>query len=253
MNGTDHLERALTDLGAHIDAPRDSDIASAVRRRIEASPARRLPMRPWVWTRRTVVFAVVLVLLASSIAVASYLAVRGVRIRVGETPPPAATPTAPVGTALGLGERSTLAAARAELAFPVRVPEALGAPDEVYLGRFVPGYQVTLLYRPRSGLPEARGTKAGLLLFQFAARVDRHAFDKFVAPGQIRNVTVAGAPGIWIEGTHTVAWLDPAGNLMGDTVRLSDNVLLWQLGRVTLRLESALPMQDAIRIAASVR
>lgn len=252
MNDTEHLERALTDLGAHIDLPRESDLASAVRRRIEAAPARRLPIRPWVWTRRSLVFAVAMLLLASSIAVASYLAVRGVRIRVGEPPPPA-TPTAPVGTSLRLGERSSLAAARAEVAFPVRVPEALGAPDEVYLGRFVPGFQVTLLYRPRSGLPEASGTKAGLLLFQFAARVDRHAFDKFVEPGQIRDVTVAGAPGIWIEGTHTVAWLDRAGNLMGDTVRLSDNVLLWQLGRVTLRLESALPMQEAIRIAASVR
>lgn len=252
MKDTEWLERALTDLGARIDLPPETDLASAVRRRIEASPARRFPIRPWVWTRRSLVLAVVLVLLAASIAVASYLAVRGVRIRVGETPP-APTPTAAVGTALRLGERSTLAAARAEVTFPVRVPAALGPPDEVYLGRFVPGYQVTMLYRPRAGLPEAGATKAGLLLFQFSARLDRAGLDKFVAPGQVRDVTVGGAPGVWIQGTHTVAWLNPAGDVMRDTVRLSDNVLLWQRGTVTLRLESALSMRDAIRIAASVR
>jgi hypothetical protein len=35
-------------------------------------------------------------------------------------------------------------------------------------------------------------------------------------------------------------------------LRLSDSVLLWQVGSVTMRLESALSMEQAIRLAETV-
>jgi hypothetical protein len=38
-----------------------------------------------------------------------------------------------------------------------------------------------------------------------------------------------------------------------ETVRLADDVLLWQRAGLVLRLESALPKAAALRIAASVR
>jgi hypothetical protein len=38
-----------------------------------------------------------------------------------------------------------------------------------------------------------------------------------------------------------------------DELRLSDNVLLWERGSVTMRLESALGRDDSLRIARSAR
>jgi hypothetical protein len=248
---THDLERELAALGAHIDMPRERDLAAVVRRRIETVPARRRLPLPLVWTRRSILIAVALVLVAASAAVATYFGVRGVRVRIGETPPP--TATASVGASLNLGEPTDLAAARAEVSFAVGVPTALGPPDETYLGRALPGYRVTLLYRPRPGLPEAGETGAGLLLFEFVGNVERGALDKFVEPGQVREVRVDGAYGLWIEGPHTISWRDRAGNMMADTVRLSGNVLLWERGAVTYRLESATSLQEALRIARSVR
>jgi hypothetical protein len=245
----DDLERALTDLGAHLAVTREPDLALVVRSRLAAAPARRRrPVPWWLWTRRSVAIAVALVLVASGIAVASYFTFHGVEIHVGETPPPAG-----VGAPLELGERLTLAQAREAVSFPIAVPAALGAPDEVYVARGYPGYRIALLYRPRAGLPEAAATKTGLLLFEFLGRVDRNAFGKFVDARQISDVRVGRAAGLWVLGAHTVTYLDEHGQVISDSVRLSDNVLLWQRGRVTFRLESALPIDEAIRIATSVR
>lgn len=244
------VERRLRELGALLASPAERDLAPAVMRRLERAPRRRLAL-PWVLTRRSVAIAIALTLVASGIAVASYFGVRGVRVRVGETPPP--TATAGAGVNLNLGESLALAAAREQVAFPVGVPAALGSPDETYLNRGLPGYGVTLLYRPRPGLPAAGGTKAGLLLFAFVGEVERDAFHKFVQAEQVTEVTVGGERGLWIEGAHTIAWLSPSGGFASDTVRLAGSVLLWQRGEVTMRLESGLAMAEAIRIAESVR
>lgn len=246
----DRLERSLVELGARIAYPREPDLAAAVARRIEAEPAPRLRRSAPGWRRRGLALGIALALLATGAALASYLGVRGVRITVGPSP----TLGPGVGSSLDLGARVTLARARAEVTFPVRVPAALGDPDEAYVGVGVAGGQVTLLYRPRPGLPEAGGTGAGLLLTEFRAKVARDLLGKVVSsPRQIQDVPVNGAPALWIEGAHLVFYLDAEGEVIEETVRLSANVLLWQIGDVTLRLESALPKERAIRIAESVR
>ena len=244
------LERQLAGLGARLAVPREPDLAAAGLRRLETVPARgRLPL-PVVWTRRSLAIAIAMVLLAATAAVATYFGVRGVRVRVGETPPP--TATAGVGASLNLGARVELAAARDEVSFPILVPSDVGAADETYINRAYPGDVVTLLYRPRPGLPEVATTQTGLLLFEFVGSVERNVLDKFADADQVREVRVNDGPGLWIEGPHTIAWLGPSGRLMSDTVRLSGNVLLWQRGIVTYRLESGLSLQDALRIAASI-
>jgi hypothetical protein len=50
-----------------------------------------------------------------------------------------------------------------------------------------------------------------------------------------------------------VAVADPDGTIVPDTVRLAGNVLIWQRGSLTIRLESALPLRTALRIARTVR
>jgi hypothetical protein len=76
---------------------------------------------------------------------------------------------------------------------------------------------------------------------------------KVVAPTQISDVTVGGEHGFWIEGAHTVGYTDGSGEIVQDDLRIADNTLLWQVGRVTFRLESALSKDASIRIAESIR
>jgi hypothetical protein len=249
------VETALADLSQHIQVPREPDVAGIVRARLQVAPAptsmRRWRWRPVVWTRRSIALAVGLVLLASSIAVASYFGVRGIVVHVQPTP----TVSAPqgAGTFMGLGARVSLDAARAGVRFPVRIPSDLGDPNEVYLDRGLSGGVVTLLYHPRPGLPEASATGAGLVLIEFEGSFSRATMEKFARPNQVHQVSVNGEPGLWLEGVHQVGFLDADGRHRIDELRLADSVLLWQIGSVTLRLESALTMQRAIDLAETVR
>jgi hypothetical protein len=91
------------------------------------------------------------------------------------------------------------------------------------------------------------------LFTQFAARVDEAVFKK-VAPGtKIDPVTVDGRPGFWIEGAHYFTYIDRLGDMQTEQVRLAGNVLLWERGARTLRLEADVSKAEALRIAASVR
>ena len=242
------IEQRLAELSTLIDVPPEPDLVAAVRERIRVAPRRRR-LGPVVWTRRSIALAAALLVLASGIAVASYFGVRGVRIRVGESPTSSPSP----GATLDLGQRVSLRHARSSVPFSVRIPALLGQPDEVYLSYRILGGQVTLVYRPRPGLRETSVKDVGLLLSEFQGSFSRASIDKFVRQDQVRTVRVGGAPGFWIEGAHEVGYVDSIGNLVPDTARLSGSALLWQIGSVTLRLESALPMEDAIRLAETVR
>ena len=69
----------------------------------------------------------------------------------------------------------------------------------------------------------------------------------------IESVEVGSGRALWVQGTHHLGLRDRNGNLMTDQLRLSDNVLLWESGDVTLRFESALDRDDSLRIARSAR
>ena len=63
-----------------------------------------------------------------------------------------------------------------------------------------------------------------------------------------------GGQGFWIAGArHQLSFVDENGNLLPDTVRLAGNVLLWEQGELTLRIEGKLSKDQALRIASTVR
>ena len=63
-----------------------------------------------------------------------------------------------------------------------------------------------------------------------------------------------GAPGIFLSGgPHVVFYRDASGEIRNETLRLAGNTLLWERGELLLRLESALPLEEALRVARSVR
>jgi hypothetical protein len=274
------LERALADLGAHLEHPATPPLADAVmatimerqaevdgRRALGPGPARRLgvprarlPRRGW---RRVAVVALALVVLATGIvvatpaareAVARRLGLLGVEIHLGGPAPTVTTQRPGAGADLGLGRRVTLEQARAAAGFRLLVPTAPGfeRPDAVYLGDNVPGGRVDFVYLPRPGLPASRFTNVGLLITQFQATPFAEKFAKSAT--QVEQVTVGGERGYWLMGEpHGFVYQDRHGNIREETARLAGSTLLWTRGPVTLRLEGQVSKQQAVRLAESMR
>jgi hypothetical protein len=63
---------------------------------------------------------------------------------------------------------------------------------------------------------------------------------------------VDGQPGFWLEGAHFFSYFDRHGDMQSEQVRLAGNVLLWERGTRTLRLEADISKEEALRIAESV-
>ena len=228
------LEARLSELA--VDWPEAPDVAPRVRARLEARPRRRL------WPRIAVPVAVLALVAAVPPArstVLDWLGLDGVKI---ERVPKAPTP-APRITPLDLGERVPLASAKL-------VPSELGAPDAVYRADDV----VTLLYRPRGGLPESENTGAGALITQLPGRTNEIYIHKFAGPNtKVERVTIDGEPGFWLAGaSHGVLYEHPSGAVREAPARLAGHTLIWQRGAVTLRLEADITKERALAIARSV-
>ena len=234
------LQRELQLLRAEIEFPATPDITAVVREQIHAAPARRRVLTP----RRRLVLALAaaLVLLAALAAVPSardsvldFFGLDGATVEVRpELPPRDLAPGA------GLGERVTLAEARAGAGFDVLVPEALGPPQRVYLSDETPGGEVTLSYD---------GGK--LLVSQFRGDLSPDYAGKIVAEAN----TVDRFPGgVWIEGApHFFFYRDRDGSFREDSLRLAGNVLLLERDPLLVRIEGAPSKQRALEIADSLR
>jgi hypothetical protein len=240
------LELALRNLGGRLDWPVEPELEQGVLRRIREAPVRRRLV-----SRRALVIAFAVLAVAAGAlfavpqtrgAILEFFHLRGVTIeRVEELP------TVPVQSGLGtfLGDPVTLSQARERADFDVVVPEALGEPDEVYFQDGPPpGGMVSFVYGTKDD-PRA-------LFTQFAGRVDEIIFKKVAPDTKVEAVTVDGQPGYWLEGAHFFSYLDRHGDIESEQVRLAGNVLLWERGTRTLRLEADISKEEALRIAASV-
>jgi hypothetical protein len=258
------LGRLLEDVAEHLEAPPRDDVVAAVRTRLEAEPppeVARLAQRG-LRSRRVrfalagfaVVIAVSTLLTFSPTtrrAVANWFGLLGVRIERQEGPLPGA-----LGERFSLGEQVELAEARQRLPFDVLLPRTrrFGQPDEVYVANTPSGGRVSLVFSPRSGLPPAAESGVGLLVTEFRARIPDQVLRKVIGPDvHLEEVTVDGERGYWFEGApHVLAFADERGRFFEDRSRLAGNTLIWERGLLTLRLESGLSKDRAIRIAESL-
>lgn len=279
----DRLEALLVEVGPLLAYPPTGDLSGAVVARLRLAPRsqaepfsarlgawlglRRRPARVpgAAWGRRPawglVAATLAVFVLAGSAAlalspaarhaVAGWLGLRGVRITLhADGPLPS-----PRFQLLDLGDRVRLADAQERVPFRILLPVGL-EPDEVYVDEVVvPGGQVSAVYAEGPGLPKASLLGAGMLVSEFRGQIDREPLQKEIHPGStdVRSVTVNGGPGYWIEGRpHLVFFVDERGRPISQTVRLAGNVLLWEQGGLTLRLESALSLEGALAIAESI-
>ena len=252
------LERMLTRLGDELDWPATPDLAASVTSRLE-QPARR-PRLGFAGLRRSLAVAVVgLLLVAGTVfaavpgvrdAVLDFFGLQGATVERRET-----LPTPPPERPLDLGTRTTLAGAADQLGFAPLVPAALGEPDGVYVRRGLPGGELSLTYLARPGLPRARTTRLGALLSEFRGDLSPEYLGKIVGPAtKAERLHVDGQPAIWVEGApHFFFYRDRRGRFVDTSLRLAQNVLLLEHGRLLVRIEGAFDRQRAIELARSLR
>lgn len=236
------LELRLQRLGRELALPEPPDLASNVLRRIGE------PGRPPLLRRRGLLVAIAAVVVAvgavlavppARSAILDFFGIGSAEIRlVDELPEVEAGP-------LDLGDPKALEGVRGQVPGLLEPRgDELGEPDAVFVAGSEPGAPVTFVWgdaeKPRLLLTQVRG---------------RFHFEKLVNPNQggITLVEVNGEDAVWIEGEpHVVFYENEEGgaDLPG---RLARNTLVWSRGPVTLRLEGELSLDDAERIARSVR
>jgi hypothetical protein len=230
------LEQRLEDLGATLEVPPAPNVVPGVLARL---PARRRWRHP---TRRALAVALgALLLLAGGVMAAPpsrevvlrILGLRGVRIeRVPHLPPPQ------VGAGLGLGQRIPLDRARHAASFTALLPAGSAV---AYLGHDVPGGRVSLVVG-RVLIIEFRGTSMPFIF-------------KTIGPGtHVKELRVNGGPGVYLSGApHQVLFESHAGEIQVDRVRVAGNVLIWQRGALTIRIEGARTLGQALAVAHTLR
>jgi hypothetical protein len=241
------LERALTELGRELEVPAAPDLVPSVLERIEGRTVRL----PWLSRRRLVLALAVLALAALGAVLAvpdarsalfRVLHIGSERIELVDELPP--VEESGLGESF-LGERVSLAEARDRAGFLVR--ELDEAPDRVYLAGDRP--TVWFVY----GAPGA----IRLLVAQVpGVAVEADLFLKKIASGEtsVEEVSIGGQPGYFLSGSpHLVLLLDEFGSVVEDTTRLAGNVLVWEDGGVTYRLEGDFSKDEAVELAESLR
>lgn len=278
------LIQRLGALATDITWPATPDLAGRVTAAIQAGPARTAGtpgiverLREYLGiggvgvpggrrvARRSLVIALIALLTIAVAAAAIGLGVPGIRIQLGPnpTPSPAATASAPSPSATTavtsptpnvpasppgqeVGPIVSLDQARSGAGFGILLPGTTGyiQPAEVHMVGAQPFTRVTMWY------PD------GTMLTEFLGEVQPDAFQKIVGGGTaVEPVRVGSVGGWWISGApHELMFLyrDPDGQSRWQEVTVSNNVLVWQAGPVTLRLETPLDRDAAIALAASL-
>jgi hypothetical protein len=263
------LERMLARLGDELDWPATPDLATSVVQRLDepagrpGRPARRrerrAPLGGLAGVRRSLALAAVgLLLLAGTVfaavpgvrdAVLDFLGLQGATIERRET-----LPTPPPERPLDLGSRTTLAHADERLGFAPLVPAELGEPDGVYVRGGLPGGELSLTYLARPDLPRARTTRLGAVISEFRGDLSPEYLGKVVGSAtSTERLRLDGHSALWIEGAPHFFFYRRGSRYVESTLRLAQNVLLVERGRLLVRVEGAFDRDRAVAIAGSLR
>jgi hypothetical protein len=265
-NHPEFREEQLRKWSQEFRYPQTPDIAYAVTQSLEGevSPAKHLRRR-LAWG-----VAAILLLLAALMSVPTvraqvleYLQIGAIRILLTQPTPTAthestqlpplaggsdgliSTATArPYPSIIDLAGETTLAEAQLQLDFPIRLPTYpadLDGPDRVFLQDL--GGQAVLLVWMDPTDPDL--IRLDLLL------MGPGTFAEKGLPLVLEETTVNGQRALWTEGQH---FLHLGGSMyQGVPLVIEGNILIWEQNGITHRLESDLPLEEAVTVAESLK
>lgn len=248
----DQLERRLKALVEDLRFPPTPDVWNGFQRQAFGRGSRIVRIKGWAWAAAAILVA--LVVLTVSVptvraTIGEILEQGSVRILLrGSEPEGGLLESGAVSPAAagGMGDpelagKTTLQAAESAVSFRITqptYPPGLGSPDHVYL-QHSDGWIVIQVWGET-------GVDSPLVLYL----VERGAFITKQDPPVLRRATVDGEPAIWTSGAHFLQ-LEAGGYESRRLVQ--GHVLIWTRGDVTYRLETDLPLEEAIKVAESVR
>ncbi|HEY7463566.1 MAG TPA: hypothetical protein VH987_03895 [Candidatus Limnocylindria bacterium] len=249
------LGAELRQLARAIDWPETPELAEAVADRI-ADKRERGAGRGFHWplARRGLVLGLLTVVLAVGTVGGIGFALGGLRINFGAGP--AASPLPP-GLILerAFGLPTDLDTARDALGGTLLLPTdpALGDPDHRFLDEKTEA--VALAWGARDGLPADPGSGLSVVITEFRADIGSGTFTKILNEGAlIQRVALGNTSGFWIEGgEHFFFFRTADGKPLERTLRLVGNTLMWERDGLTLRIEGAPSLEDALSIAESMQ
>lgn len=159
-------------------------------------------------------------------------------------PSPTATPLASV---LDMRGEMTLEEARQRVRFPIKVPtypEDLGPPDRVFVQEF--GESITVLVWTEPGSRDRVRMNLHILGEDIFAR---KFADEFT---QVTETTVDGERALWVVGPHMINIYERT-RAAPDSRTVVGHVLIWEDAGITYRLETELPLDEAVQIAESTQ
>lgn len=253
------LVARLDDLARVVRLPAGSGVSSevAIRLRMERVAPRRGGRRRWIPVVVAALAPIVAmaVVLGASAGTRRWIADRlspGHKTTVVIGPSPSAEPI-PYLEDTPYRSRTPLSPDEAmrRVEFDVLLPDdpELRTPAFGYVGGEF-GAGIALAWSATDELPPIYGSGFGLFLVETPGTPDgRTIGDSGSALDSGTEVTVGGAPAIWTGATQE--FIDPNSGRR-HAAQWASSALIWQVGGLTLRLESSLDKEGAISIAETI-
>jgi hypothetical protein len=175
-----------------------------------------------------------------------------VRVRIQPGPAPTAlAPATPQPTPdLGLVGAIPVEEAATRVSFPVRLPAyppELGAPDLAFL-QDLDGDALVFVWldpaNPSQPLMSLHALTSGALVQKTLFGPETELLDE---------AEVNGARALWVRGPHFLEGGRGADGGFELRRIVPGNTLIWTAGELTYRLETAMPLEEALRVAESLR
>ena len=239
------LQRLLQATASATVYPETPDLRGAVLARLE--PTRGTGARRWVLSPLALAFvlllalATVLLLPPSREAIARFFGVQGSRIEWlpvpldGTTASPFPRPESIDTSAIPL----TLSELRGRTGGEAVLPAVSDELVQAYLARYG-DRPVVILHYERFDLWQ---TQLGVF-GTFAKQVPQ--------TGTVRDVLVGAHNGRWLTGEHLVYYEDRGVFIQGSQRTVTRNTLIWRTPRSFYRLETDLPLEEALQVARTL-